>query len=73
VLPLELFALEEAAVVHDIRWECAIPVLSPGHFRRLAAYERKPPIVLAGDWIYHACVEGAVRSGEQAAAAFGKA
>jgi protoporphyrinogen/coproporphyrinogen III oxidase len=68
----ELFALEEAAVVHDIRWEWAIPVLSPGHFRRLAAYERKPPVVLAGDWTDHACVEGAVRSGEQAAAAFGK-
>ena len=68
----QLFALEEAAVVHDIRWEWAIPVLSPGHFRRLAAYERKPPVVLAGDWTYHACVEGAVRSGEQAAAAFGK-
>jgi hypothetical protein len=43
----ELFALEEAAVVHDIRWECAIPVLSPGHFRRLAAYARTPPVVLA--------------------------
>jgi protoporphyrinogen oxidase len=68
----ELFALEEAAVVHDIRWEWAIPVLSPGHFRRLAAYERKPPVVLAGDWTYHACVEGAVRSGELAAAAFGQ-
>jgi predicted NAD/FAD-dependent oxidoreductase len=59
-------------VVHDIRWEWAIPVLSSGHFRRLAAYQRTPPVVLAGDWTYHACVEGAVRSGEQAAAAFGK-
>jgi oxygen-dependent protoporphyrinogen oxidase len=68
----ELFVLEEAAVVHDIRWEWAIPVLSAGHFRRLAAYQRKPPVVLAGDWTYHACVEGAVRSGELAAAAFGK-
>lgn len=68
-----LFALEDAAAVHDIRWEWAIPVLSAGHFRRLAAYERKPPVVLAGDWTTHACVEGAVRSGEQAAAAFGKA
>lgn len=66
----QLFALEEATVVHDIRWEWAIPVLAPGHYRRLAAYERKPPVILAGDWTYHACVEGAVRSGELAAAAF---
>jgi predicted NAD/FAD-dependent oxidoreductase len=29
--------------------------------------------VLAGDWTHQACVEGAVRSGEAAAAAFGRA
>jgi hypothetical protein len=29
--------------------------------------------VLAGDWTYQACVEGAVRPGEAAAAAFGAA
>jgi len=69
----ELFPLEEAAVVHDIRWEHAIPQLPAGHYTRLAAYERRPPVVLAGDWTYHACVEGAVRSGELAAAAFGQA
>lgn len=69
----ELFALEDAEVVHDIRWEWAIPQLPAGHYRRLAAYERRPPVVLAGDWTYHACVEGAVRSGELAAAAFGRA
>ncbi|HEU5086655.1 MAG TPA: FAD-dependent oxidoreductase, partial [Roseiflexaceae bacterium] len=68
----ELFPLEDADVVHDIRWEWAIPQLPSGHYRRLAAYERRPPLVLAGDWTYHACVEGAVRSGERAAAAFGK-
>jgi protoporphyrinogen oxidase len=66
----ELFRLEEAAAMHDIRWEWAIPVLAPGHYRRLATYERCPPVVLAGDWMTHACVEGAVRSGELAAAAF---
>jgi predicted NAD/FAD-dependent oxidoreductase len=68
-----LFPLEEAAAVHDIRWQNAIPVIAPGHYRRLAAYERRPPVVLAGDWTTHACVEGAVRSGELAAEAFGAA
>lgn len=69
----ELFPLEAAAVLQDIRWEQAIPVLPAGHYRRLAGYQRRPPVVLAGDWTYHACVEGAVRSGELAAAAFGGA
>jgi predicted NAD/FAD-dependent oxidoreductase len=63
--------LDEAAVVQLIRWEWAIPILSPGHYTRLSQYERRPPIVLAGDWTDQACVEGAVRSGEAAAAAFG--
>jgi protoporphyrinogen/coproporphyrinogen III oxidase len=69
----QLFALEDAADVVDIRWEHAIPVLAAGHYTRLAGYERRPPVVLAGDWMVHACVEGAVRSGELAAAAFGAA
>jgi protoporphyrinogen/coproporphyrinogen III oxidase len=69
----DLFPLEEAAAVHDIRWEHAIPQLPAGHYTRLASYTRRPPVVLAGDWTYHACVEGAVRSGELAAAAFGQA
>jgi protoporphyrinogen oxidase len=69
----ELFALDEADLVHDIRWEHAIPHLPAGHYRRLAAHLFQPPVVVAGDWTYHACVEGAVRSGERAAAAFGKA
>jgi oxygen-dependent protoporphyrinogen oxidase len=67
----ELFALEQAAVVHLIRWEWAVPMMRPGHYARLAGYERRPPLVLAGDWTHQACVEGAVRSGEAAAAAFG--
>jgi oxygen-dependent protoporphyrinogen oxidase len=68
-----LFALEQAAEVVDIRWEQAIPVLAPGHYTRLASHTRRPPIVLAGDWMVHACVEGAVRSGELAADTFGAA
>jgi oxygen-dependent protoporphyrinogen oxidase len=67
-----LFPLEDAQALCDIRWEWAIPQLPAGHYRRLAAYQRRPPVVLAGDWTYHACVEGAVRSGELAAAAFGE-
>jgi predicted NAD/FAD-dependent oxidoreductase len=69
----DLFPLEAATVVHDIRWEWAIPRLAKGHYQRLAEYQRRPPMVLAGDWTYHACVEGAVRSGELAAEAFGTA
>lgn len=68
-----LFSLEDAAVTHLIRWVCAVPVMGPGHFMRMAGYRRRPPLVLAGDWTDHACVEGAVRSGEAAAAAFGGA
>ncbi|HWQ13023.1 MAG TPA: FAD-dependent oxidoreductase, partial [Roseiflexaceae bacterium] len=62
-----LFALEEADVVHLMRWEWAVPVMAPGHYRRLAAYAQRPPLVFAGDWMRQACVEGAVRSGEAAA------
>jgi oxygen-dependent protoporphyrinogen oxidase len=68
-----LFPLEQADVTHLIRWEWAVPIMGVGHYRRLAAYARRPPIVLAGDWAYQACVEGAVRSGEAAAEAFGAA
>jgi oxygen-dependent protoporphyrinogen oxidase len=66
-----LFALEQAEVVHLMRWEWAVPVMGPGHYRRLAAYAQCPPLVFAGDWTRQACVEGAVRSGEAAAEVFG--
>jgi oxygen-dependent protoporphyrinogen oxidase len=66
-----LFDLDAAEVVHLMRWTWAVPVMGPGHYTRLAAYRRTPPLVLAGDWTHQACVEGAVRSGEAAAAAFG--
>jgi len=60
-------------VHHVVRWEHAVPTIRPGHFRRMAAYNRQPPVVFAGDWTHQACVEGAVRSGEAAATAFGLA
>jgi len=64
-------ALKNWNVRHLMRWKHAVPTMAPGHFTRLAAYARRPPIVFAGDWTHQACVEGAVRSGEAAAEAFG--
>ncbi len=58
-------------VKHVVKWRNAVPTMAPGHFSRMAAYTRRPPIVFAGDWTHQACVEGAVRSGEAAAEAFG--
>jgi len=58
-------------VSHLVKWREAVPTMAPGHFTRMAAYARRPPIVFAGDWTHQACVEGAVRSGEAAAEAFG--
>lgn len=66
-----LFPLEQADIIHYHHWEWAVPVMGPGHYRRLAAFQQKPPIVFAGDWMNEACVEGAVRSGEAAARVFG--
>jgi len=68
-----LFSLEEADVIHLMRWRWAVPTMGPGHYRRLANHVHRPPVVFAGDWMREACVEGAVRSGEAAAAAFGSA
>jgi predicted NAD/FAD-dependent oxidoreductase len=66
----KLFPLEQAEVVHLMRWPWALPIMGPGHYTRLAAWRQRPPLVLAGDWTQEACVEGAVRSGEAAAAVF---
>ncbi len=66
-----LFGLERADVVHYIRWQWAVPIMAPGHYRRLAAFKNRPPVVFAGDWMQQACVEGAVRSGNAAARAIG--
>ncbi len=68
-----LFGLDNAEVVYLMRWKWAVPIMSPGHYTRLAGYKRTPPIVLAGDWTHQACIEGAVRSGEAAAAVFSAA
>jgi protoporphyrinogen oxidase len=65
----EMFLLDEADVVHYHRWEWAVPIMHPGHYRSLASFQNRPPVVLAGDYMNNACVEGAVRSGEAAAAA----
>ena len=64
-----LFPLEQADIIHLIRWPWAVPIMGPGYYRRLAEHQHRPPIVFAGDWMCQACVEGAVRSGESAAAA----
>ena len=52
-----------------------IAVIGAGPTGMTAAYRLRqagrPPIVLAGDWTDRACVEGAVRSCEAAAAVFG--
>jgi predicted NAD/FAD-dependent oxidoreductase len=69
----ELPPVEGWKISYVVRWRYAVPTMAPGHFTRLAAYARRPPIVFAGDWTHQACVEGAVRSGEAAAAAFGPA
>jgi oxygen-dependent protoporphyrinogen oxidase len=68
-----LFRIQSADVVHLIRWERAVPIVGPGYFGRVGALRQRPPIVYAGDWLVQPCVEGAVRSGEAAAAAFSPA
>ncbi len=66
-------ALNSWTIHEVVRWEHAVPTMAPGHFTRMAAYQRQPPLVFAGDWTHQACIEGAVRSGEAAAVAFGPA
>ena len=64
-----LFRLEDADVVQLIRWRHAVPDVRPGYHARVAGFRQQPPIVYAGDWLVQPCVEGAVRSGQAAAAA----
>jgi oxygen-dependent protoporphyrinogen oxidase len=68
-----LFPLADAEIVDLIRWPMAVPTVDHGYLRRIRTLPQRPPIVFAGDWLVQPCVEGAVRSGEQAAAAFGRA
>ena len=63
-----LFRLDQADVVQLVRWRNAVPDVEPGYFRRVAGFDQRPPIVFAGDWLVQPCVEGAVRSGNAAAA-----
>lgn len=68
-----LFELGEAELLVPIRWDEAVPVFGPGRFKQVKSFTQKPPLVFAGDWLVQPCVEGAVRSGLSAAAAFGSA
>jgi oxygen-dependent protoporphyrinogen oxidase len=68
-----LFPLADAEIVHLIRWPNAVPIVDRGYLGRIGTLPQRPPIVFAGDWLVQPCVEGAVRSGERAAAAFGRA
>ncbi len=68
-----LFPLAGAEIVHLIRWPNAVPIVDPGYLARIRTLPQQPPLVFAGDWLVQPCVEGAVRSGEAAAAAFGRA
>jgi monoamine oxidase len=47
-----------------------VPAVGPGYFRRVRSFAQRPPIVFAGDWLVQPCVEGAVRSGIDAARCF---
>jgi predicted NAD/FAD-dependent oxidoreductase len=69
----ELPPVEAWKVQQLVKWRNAVPIMPPGHFTRMAGYARRGPVVFAGDWTHQACVEGAVRSGEAAAEAFGPA
>ena len=65
-----LFPVADAHIVRLIRWRHAVPAVGPGYFTRVASFNQRPPLVFAGDWLVQPCVEGAVRSGNAAAALF---
>ncbi|MFN8519773.1 MAG: FAD-dependent oxidoreductase [Chloroflexota bacterium] len=66
-----LFPLDTAEIVHVVRWRHAVPRVGVGYLAGVRSIPQRPPIVFAGDWLVQPCVEGAVRSGIAAAAAFG--
>ena len=68
-----LLPLESAEIRHLVRWRHAVPKVGVGYYSRIRRLPQRPPIVFAGDWLVQPCVEGAVRSGNAAAAAFGSA
>jgi oxygen-dependent protoporphyrinogen oxidase len=64
--------LADAAVLEVVRWPEALPVFDVGHLRRVGqwrAEERPPFLAFAGDYLAGPHLEGAVRSGANAAAA----
>jgi hypothetical protein len=58
----DLFEIDSADVKHVVRWESAIPILSPSACIALNRYLPRLPVVFCGDWTYQPCIEGAVRS-----------
>lgn len=69
----DLFPLADADIVHLVRWRHAVPDVGVGYHARLATLAQGPPLVFAGDWLTQPCVEGAVRSGIEAARLLGAA
>jgi predicted NAD/FAD-dependent oxidoreductase len=64
----KLFSLVEAKHVAVARHRFAWPRWSAEHSSRVASWNQASTIVFAGDWTWHPSVEGAVQSGERAAA-----
>lgn len=64
-----LFPAADCSVRHVVRWRHAVPIFEPGLLTRLATWRPSAPIALAGDWSWYPCIEGAVISGQRAAAA----
>ena len=69
----ELFGIDCCYSVEVVRWPEAMPVFGLGHLKNLASWKQAPPVVFAGDWTSSPSIEGAIRSGIEAASQFGKA
>ncbi len=69
----DLFGIDRCRLVRVVKWPEAVPVFAPGHLSNLASWKQAPPVVFAGDWTRAPCIEGAVRSGIEAAKVFGRA
>jgi oxygen-dependent protoporphyrinogen oxidase len=64
--------LADAAVLEVVRWPEALPVFDVGHLRRIRSWraaDRARFLAFAGDYLAGPYLEGAVRSGADAAAA----
>jgi len=63
--------LADADVVEVVRWEEALPVFDVGHLRTIRQWQsapQLPALAFAGDYLAGPYVEGAIRSGADAAA-----